>query len=216
MDEIKRLLNEFEKFIEKGKTNLSGKKVTFQKDELLEYLDEINQSIPEQVRSARRIVETEDAIIAKAREHADGLVAEAQLKAQKILDESVLIHQAYERADSIIGEAEEKANRILLSANNDALDIRRGSLNYSAEILEEVQKICNISLANAEKSYTSVMEAMKGNIDELVHSRMIVLRELGEIDEESKAEQADEDEFLVNVSPEDFFEGEDEQSDFQE
>lgn len=205
MDEIRRILNEFEKYIDRGKTGFSGKKVTFVKDDLLDYLDRLNQNLPEQIKMAKRIVEMEEAIISKAKENASQIVENARAEADKIIDESNLIHEAYERADGIIHEAEEQANRILLSANNDAIDIRKGSLSYAGDMLAEIQKICQYSLSNSEKVYTSIMDAMKESVDDLVHNRMLVLKELGEMDE-PREEASSEEEFLVNVSPEDFLE----------
>lgn len=208
MNEIDRILDELEDFIERARSGFGSKKVSFSKDHILDYVDRLKISIPEQVKMAKRIVENEEAIILKANKNSEEVIEAAKLEAEKILDESNLINQAYERSDAIIAEAESQANKILLSANSDAMEIRRGALSYAADMLAEIEKIYHHTLSSTERSFSNVLDTLKANVEDLSHNRMLVLRELGESEEEEGGGDFSEEEFLVNVSPEDFFDEE--------
>lgn len=211
MNEIDKIVDQLEEFIETGKSStFSPNKVTFNKKELLIYVDNLKLLIPEKVRMAQRIVENEESILRKAAEKAAEIIENANAEADKLIDESTLIERAYEKADEIIQQAEMEKEKIIFSANSDASVIRRGALSYTADMLAEIEKISAYSLSTIDKSFQAVMEAMKSNAEDLSHNKKLIERELGELKEGENAYPEEEDEdFHVQVSPEDFYDEDD-------
>ncbi|HEY7452788.1 MAG TPA: ATPase [Candidatus Limnocylindria bacterium] len=91
---------------------------------VLELVDQIRVSMPEEVRQAQRITGEAGRIVEHAREEADAIIARAQEQAAHMLEERELVRLAQQRA----GEILEQANR-------EAGDVRRGADEYAAGVL---------------------------------------------------------------------------------
>lgn len=210
MNEIDKIVDQLEEFIEAGRTSTFSNKVSYNKKELLIYVDNLKLLIPEKIRMAERIVDNEESILKKAGQKAKEMVDEAEQEAKKIIDESSLIERAYEKADEIIRQAEAEGNRILESANNDASVIRGGALKYASDMLAEIQKINSHSISSMEKAFYSVIDKMKEQEEDLNHNKKLIDRELGEIRE---PEEEFSEDFHVAVSEADFYDDDREEDD---
>ena len=91
---------------------------------LLELIDQLRVSMPEEVRQARRIMEDAGRIGEHARDEADATIARAQEQAAQMLEERELVRLAQQRA----GE-------ILEAANAASAEIRRGADEYASGVL---------------------------------------------------------------------------------
>ena len=96
--------------------------------EMLEVLDEARESLPTDFESARKIIETRDAIIEEARISAEQMIAIARDEARKILDD------ARETAEIEKAEVEEYIDgrlatlEVILNKTMDAVSRGRGRL----------------------------------------------------------------------------------------
>lgn len=91
---------------------------------MLELVDQVRVSMPEEVRQAQRITGEATRIVDHAREEGDAIIARAQEQAAQMLEERELVRLAQQRA----GEILEQANR-------EAGDVRRGADEYAAGVL---------------------------------------------------------------------------------
>jgi hypothetical protein len=91
---------------------------------VLELVDQVRVSMPEEVRQAQRITGEATRIVDHAREEGDAIIARAQEQAAQMLEERELVRLAQQRA----GEILEQANR-------EAGDVRRGADEYAAGVL---------------------------------------------------------------------------------
>jgi bifunctional DNA-binding transcriptional regulator/antitoxin component of YhaV-PrlF toxin-antitoxin module len=91
---------------------------------VLELIDQLRVSIPDEVRQARRITEESGRITDRAREEADAIIARAQQQAAQMLEERELVRAAQQRAGDI-----------LEAATREGAEVRRGADEYAAGVL---------------------------------------------------------------------------------
>ena len=91
---------------------------------LLEVIDQLRTTIPEEVKTARQIQQQKDRIIAQGKEEANRLVEIARQQSNDMLSMSEVTRAAEGRSRTII----ERAQR-------EAADIRRGADGYAEQVL---------------------------------------------------------------------------------
>jgi cell division septum initiation protein DivIVA len=91
---------------------------------VLELVDQVRVSMPEEVRQAQRITGEAARIVEHAREEGDAVIARAQEQAAQMLEERELVRLAQQRAAEILEQA-----------NREAGDVRRGADEYAAGVL---------------------------------------------------------------------------------
>jgi hypothetical protein len=95
---------------------------------VLELIDQLRVSMPEEVRQARRIMDDSGRIADHARDEADATIARAQEQAAQMLEERELVRMAQQRAAEI-----------LETANREGADVRRGADDYAAGVLVRLE-----------------------------------------------------------------------------
>lgn len=127
--EVVELLAELEELIEKGIEIPVIKKTFLDKEKLLDLINDISLAIPEELREAKSIIEDRDRIINDARRQAEAKIKEAEHKVVALIDE----HE-------ITRKANEKANEIIEKAQREGKDIRLASYNFTASLLDKVER----------------------------------------------------------------------------
>jgi ElaB/YqjD/DUF883 family membrane-anchored ribosome-binding protein len=98
---------------------LTGSVIVDQGD-ALDLIDQLRVTIPEEIRSAKRVNAEVERLLEQAREEAEQILARAQEQATYLIEERELTRQAEEMSDEIVRQAQE---------------IRRGADDYAAEVL---------------------------------------------------------------------------------
>lgn len=184
---IEDMINEIEIFIDSCKFQpLSSNKIVVPKDEIQSMLQELKLKMPGEIERCQKIMRNKDAILADARNRSDQIISDANEEAKKLVDESEIVATANEQAAIIIenannealttvNNAKASAEQIMAVANNDATEIRTGSMYYTQDTLTNIQSyICktleeiNLShsqLVNTLQSSLQVVDTNKGEID---------------------------------------------------
>jgi uncharacterized protein (DUF1778 family) len=124
----------------------SGKKlpltnnVVLDQATVLELIDQLRVSVPDEVRQARRVIEDAARITERAHEEADAVLARAQQQAAQVLEERELVRAAQERAAQIID-----------AAQTEAREIRRGADEYAAGVLIRLEGECIKALTSIKR-----------------------------------------------------------------
>ena len=132
----------------------SNKKMV-DKDEIERLIDAINQSLPNELESARRIVADKERILLDAEKKADDTIAQAKDYIARITEESELVKQAQERA-----------NEVVTSANHSAEELRSSSVTYATDVLKYV-----------ETNMENMLDTLKKNRQSLIDSNTAAARE---------------------------------------
>ena len=114
--DTRKLLEELENVINNAsEVPLTNKKLV-DKDEIERLIDAINQSLPNELESARRIVADKERIMLEAEKKAEDTVAQAKDYIARITEESELVKQAQERANEVISSANKSADELRTSS----------------------------------------------------------------------------------------------------
>lgn len=121
------LLDQLEEMIDSApEIPLTGRSL-IDGDRALEYIGKIREALPEDLRGDRKSGQ-EDAVLRKAREEAERLVAEAREYAARLVSE----HEVAKRAN-------EEAARLLEEARRRAQELEQEAERYAADVLERLQ-----------------------------------------------------------------------------
>jgi vacuolar-type H+-ATPase subunit H len=126
--EIMNLLAALEELLDEGKSTFLSSKVSINREEALEYIQDIRLKLPTELQQAVWIVEERNKILAQAQTEA-GLVLE---EAQETLQEMVNQHE-------ITKYAQDQAQYIMESVRKDAREVYLGSIEYANERMKEVE-----------------------------------------------------------------------------
>lgn len=146
--DTRKLLEELENVImNAGDVPFTNKKMV-DKDEVARLLDAINQSLPNELESARRIVADKERILLDAEKKADDTISQAKDYIARITEESELVKQAQERA-----------NEVVTMANQSAEELRTNSVTYASDVLKYV-----------ETNMENMLDTLKKNRQSLINS----------------------------------------------
>lgn len=126
-------------------------------DEAMRLIDEINQSLPNELAKAQSIVADADQRKLEAQKEAEKIVAQAKDYIAQITEESELVKMAQERANEIVAAAEESARNMNTNA-----------LTYATDVLKYVEDNMEQTLDSLRQNRESLMQQHTNPTD--VHS----------------------------------------------
>jgi F0F1-type ATP synthase membrane subunit b/b' len=98
--------------------------VIVDQSDALDLIDQLRVTIPEEIRSAKRVNAEVERLLEQAREEAEQILARAQEQATYLIEERELTRQAEEMSDEIVRQA-----------HAEGQEIRGGADDYAAEVL---------------------------------------------------------------------------------
>ena len=120
--DILHLVDRLEEIFNAGQPVPIFHRMFVDEDRVLEIIDQMRVSIPEEVKKAQQVLDQRDRILAKAQEEAARTVQLAKEKADQMVDREALVAQAQLRADQIIQNAKGDAAAIHAEADDYALE----------------------------------------------------------------------------------------------
>lgn len=124
---VYRVLDKLEAYVHEGTWLPAGYRI-LSEERLLELLEKIRASLPEEVGRAKVIAKDHERMLRVAQEKAQAIVDEAASKKDELIDENEIVTRARVTADVVLREAEEKARTI-----------KEGADRYAAEVLAEME-----------------------------------------------------------------------------
>lgn len=143
-------LQQLEEMVTEAKSMPLSSSVLVSREEVLEVLGAIRESLPEEIKQARWVVKDREELLAKARRDAEGLVERGREEQLRLASEQEVMRRADEEAGRILGEAREEARQIRLEAE-DYVDQHLAALEASLGKLRE-------ALAGAAESMGTILE----------------------------------------------------------
>ena len=180
---IEQVISDIEEYIDGCKLQaFSSTKIVVEKPQLEEYLEELRQYTPEEVKKYQRMLSNRDKILSDAKKKAQEVEEKAMAYADHLVAENQITRMAYEKADEIINQAKEEAKQILDSANSDAETIRTGALTYTNDMLENVQSIISSAIEDSQSKYSALISSLAEHQNTVSRN----LRELNQTEEEAE------------------------------
>lgn len=111
-------IQQLERLVEEAKSMPLSSSVLVSRDELLELVREMRDSLPEEIKQARWVVKDREELLAKARRDAESVVEHGQSEQLRLASREEVVKRAAEEAERILQEAREEARQIRLEAED--------------------------------------------------------------------------------------------------
>ena len=192
---IEQVIEEIEDYIDGCKPQtFSSTKIVVNKEQMDELLSELRTKIPEEIKRYQKIISNKEAILADAQTKADAIIAQAQVKTDELVSEHQIMQQAYAQANEVVMIATKQAQEILDNATNDANNIRMGAMQYTDDILKNLENTISHSMEAAKSRHNSYINSLQGFLDVVTANRA----ELSPMDDETGSVEKESEE-LPNV-----------------
>ena len=106
---------------------------------MLDIIDQMRVSIPDEIKKAQQLLAQRDRILAQAQEEANRTVALAREKGEKLLDKDPITQAAQTRADQIIAQARLEGEQTKRDADEYVLQTLTTLQTETEKILAQVK-----------------------------------------------------------------------------
>ncbi len=160
---IEQLIDEIEEFIEGCKFKaLSNTQIIVDKEQIEELLRELRMKTPEEITRYQKIISNKEAILNDAREKAATLISEATVHTNELINEHEIMQQAYAQANEVVTLATNQAQDILDNATIEANTMREAAVQYTDDMLANVENIIANAMEGATFRYEELMNGLNG------------------------------------------------------
>jgi len=134
--DIASRVKQLEDMVAEAKSMPLSSSVLVNRDEVLEVLAAVRESLPEEIKQARWVVKDREELLTKARHDAEELVERGRADQLRLASQEEVMKRSEEEAGRILGEAREEARQIRLEAE-DYVDQHLAALEASLGKLRE-------------------------------------------------------------------------------
>jgi hypothetical protein len=139
-----RVLDKLEAYVHEGTWLPAGYRV-LSEERLLEFVEKIRASLPEEVGRAKIIAKDHDRVLRAAQEKARAIVDQATTTHEELVDRSEIVQRARTTAEIVLREAEERSRKI-----------REGADHYAAQVLGEMEARLSAALGSVQKGRSAL------------------------------------------------------------
>jgi len=118
-------LAQLEQIVRDAKSMPLSSSVLISRDEVLEMLHEMQESLPEEIKQARWVVKDREELLAKARAEGDRIIEQAHEDQRRMSMKDAVAKRAQEESARMLQEAEVIASRVVDSACRSRAETRR-------------------------------------------------------------------------------------------
>ena len=119
---------------------LGADKCILERDKVLDMLDEIIAQMPAELKQSRAIVESRNELIGQARREAEGIVRDAQKKAEELVSEQAIYLEAKRQCQEMIEAAQGRIEQLKKASNAYMDDALRATEETIAQSLADVRE----------------------------------------------------------------------------
>jgi vacuolar-type H+-ATPase subunit H len=144
---VYRVLDKLEGYVHEGTWLPAGYRI-LSEERLVEMIEKIRSSLPEEVGRAKIIADGHDRMIRAAQEKAESIVSDASSKQDELVDQNEIVQRARTTAEVVLREAEERARKI-----------REGADHYAVQVLGEMEARMSAAVASIRKGRESLTKS---------------------------------------------------------
>ncbi|MCL2398890.1 MAG: ATPase [Defluviitaleaceae bacterium] len=160
MDSLLDYLDQIEDILDASKSVPFSNKISVEKERVYDVMNEIRLNLPNEIRTAQRIIEDHDKIMADARSKAASILKEAEEEAKLLTNDHEIFRRAAEQATETIEETKKNAR-----------DMRLNAMDYADEILEKTENMVKEAMENIDEQFKLVNNYFTQTIDVLYENR---------------------------------------------
>ena len=152
--DILHLVDRLEELFNKSRPLPFTHNVIVDEDRMLDIIDQMRISIPEEVKKAQQVFAQKDRVLAQAQEEAGRKLSIAQEKADHLVEK-----------DMVVADAQKRSNTIIEQARIEADNIRAGADQYAMDKLIELERSVQV-LFNQIHNGMRVLDEKKSTISD--------------------------------------------------
>jgi len=137
---VHEILDKMEYLIHNSKSVPFTRNKAVDEAALLSLIDELNQSLPADIKQARWTLEEQERLLQEAQREAARITAGAAQRADQLIQSHELLKQAQLKGDAIVREAEQRAQEIRKAADAYAADVMEHLEGQLMRIVATVKK----------------------------------------------------------------------------
>lgn len=116
-----------------------GWRTLVDEEELLAYLDQIRDNLPVAFEEAENLLKQRETILQEAKRYAHEIIAGAEQKAKKLLDESVILRQAQMQAEQVLRQTQKEREELRRQSLSEAEQLQRDANRYVDQVLQDLE-----------------------------------------------------------------------------
>lgn len=124
--DILQMIDRLEELLNESRPLPFTHNVIVDEDRMLDLIDQMRVSIPEEVKKAQQLLAQRDRLLAQAQEEANRTLAIAREKSEALVERDQLVQAAQTQASQIIAQAHAEAETIRSDADQYVLETLRG------------------------------------------------------------------------------------------
>ncbi|EGS32769.1 MULTISPECIES: hypothetical protein [Megasphaera] len=145
-----KLVEDLESIILNAKQMPFTNKKVVSEEEVLQIIDELKETLPEELVQSKQIIAEREKILADAKQHADNMIIQAKDYIAKLTEEHELVRQAQERAQQILAQA-----------NASSEELKGSSITYAGDVLKYVETTLEKTLFSIQQNRESLLKSNK-------------------------------------------------------
>ena len=134
--DILQLIDTLEELFNESKAVPLTRNVMVDEERMLDIIDQMRISIPEEVKKAQQLLSQRDRVLAQAQEEANRTLELARQKSDDLVTKDTVAQEARQRADQIVAQARVEAENISADADDY-------SMNSLIQLEAELDRITN-------------------------------------------------------------------------
>jgi len=138
--ELLEAIDKIEELAISGKKFPMSRKTLFDPDELLRLVDQLRVAVPEDLSRAQEVLRKREDLLNQGLDEARKIRASAENEFRNKLDEHSLVKESEKHAEDIIAQANEKAQRIIDASHVESDKRRVAADQYSQEVLYQLEQ----------------------------------------------------------------------------
>ena len=170
---IEQLIDDIEMYIDgcKYQPLSGGSKIIVEKEVIDDYIRELRQKTPEEIRICQKVMKNREQILRDAKKQADDLIQDATIQTNELINEHEIMQQAYAHANEVVKSATIQAQNILDTAALEANEMRESARQYTDQLLEAVEAIVAAAMESANANYANQMGALTQYYETIISNR---------------------------------------------
>jgi vacuolar-type H+-ATPase subunit H len=166
--EILDLIDSLEEVLVQAR-RLPGGNLVLDRKRVLDVIDQMRLSVPDDVREAHTVLEQRDEVVAEAHANARRILEQAERDRETRVSDTAIMREAQDRSQAMLMEAEERARRTIADADataaahlSEAAEAATRQLDdadeYALEVLRRLENQLQAFLESIRLSIASVQE----------------------------------------------------------
>ena len=154
-------LSELEEMVRDAKSMPLSSSALLNRDEVLNLIEDLKTSLPDEIKQARWVVKDREELLAKARRDAEAMVEQARAEQLRLASHEAVMQRAKDEAERIVQEAEEDSRRLRLEAE-DYVDAKLAQLEGTLQKILEDMMASNDGLSRTIDQVVAGREKLRG------------------------------------------------------